>query len=84
VTAQPLPGRRILFVHIGHGVLFWLVLVILALELPWWASLLLLPLAAFSVAGWAYEARFVLPVATRLWRGEQIAPRTDTNITSSY
>jgi hypothetical protein len=58
------------FVHIGHGVLFWVVIGILAVELPWWASLLLLPVAVFSVAGWAYEARFVLPVATRLWRGD--------------
>ena len=65
---------EIFFVHIGHGALFWLVLVVLALNLPWWASLLLAPIAVFSVAGWAYEARFVLPVATRLWRGESITP----------
>ncbi len=60
---------EIFFVHIGHGALFWVVLAILVVELPWWASLLLLPIAVFSVAGWAYEARIVLPVATRLWRG---------------
>lgn len=65
---------EIFFVHIGHGALFWGVLAILAIELPWWASLLLLPIAAFSVAGWAYEARIVLPVATRLWRGESMTP----------
>jgi hypothetical protein len=61
---------EIFFVHIGHGVLFWIVIAVLAIELPWWASLLLLPIALFSVAGWAYEARFVLPVAVRLWRGQ--------------
>jgi hypothetical protein len=65
---------EIFFIHIGHGLIFWIVVAILAIELPWWASLLLLPLAIFSVAGWAYEARFVLPVATRLWRGDSIAP----------
>jgi hypothetical protein len=70
---------EIFLVHIGHGVLFWAVIAILAVELPWWASLLLLPVALFSVAGWAYEARFVLPVATRLWRGESGTPmKTET------
>jgi hypothetical protein len=63
-------SAEIFFVHIGHGVLFWGVIAILALNLPWWASLLLAPIAVFSVAGWAYEGRFVLPVATRLWRGQ--------------
>jgi hypothetical protein len=72
-------SAEIFFIHIGHGVLFWVVIGILALELPWWASLLLLPLAVFSVAGWAYEAKIVLPVATRLWRGESMVPTTKTN-----
>jgi len=63
-------SAEIYFVHVGHGLLFWGVIALLVVELPWWASLLLLPLAAFSVAGWVYEARIVLPVATRLWRGE--------------
>jgi hypothetical protein len=71
---------EIFFVHIGHGALFWVVLAILAIELPWWASLLLLPLAIFSVAGWAYEGRIVLPVAMRLWRGEAVThPKFNTN-----
>jgi hypothetical protein len=71
-------SAEIFFVHIGHGVLFWVVIAILAVELPWWASLILLPLAVLSVAGWVYEARFVLPVATRLWRGESlVATRND-------
>jgi hypothetical protein len=65
---------EVFFVHIGHGVLFWVVIAILAIELPWWASLLLLPIALFSIAGWAYEARFVLPVAIRLWNGDSITP----------
>jgi hypothetical protein len=68
---------EIFVVHIGHGVIFWIVLAILAIELPWWASLILLPLAVFSVAGWAYEGRFVLPVATRLWRGESSTDAKD-------
>jgi hypothetical protein len=71
-------STEILFVHIGHGVLFWAVIAILAIELPWWASLILLPVALFSVGGWAYEARFVLPVAVRLWRGDPISPRPET------
>ena len=58
--------------QIGHGVLFWLGIAILAIEFPWWTSLVLLPIALFSIAGWAYEARFVLPVAIRLWKGESI------------
>jgi len=66
---------EIFLVHIGHGVLFWVVIALLAFNLPWWACLLLLPIAALSVAGWAYEARFVLPVATRLWRGESMTPK---------
>jgi hypothetical protein len=67
---------EIFFVHLGHGLLFCGVIAILALSLPWWASLLLAPLALFSVAGWAYEAWFVLPVATRLWRGESMEQGT--------
>jgi hypothetical protein len=66
---------EIFFVHIGHGVLFWVVIALLAVNLPWRASVLLLPIAVLSVAGWAYEARFVLPVATRLWRGESMTPK---------
>ncbi|HLC28158.1 MAG TPA: hypothetical protein VJL07_01790 [Dehalococcoidia bacterium] len=65
---------EIFFVHIGHGALFWVVIAILAIELPWWASLILLPVALFSIAGWAGEARFVLPVAIRLWQGESVTP----------
>jgi hypothetical protein len=63
-------GAEIVFVHVGHGLLFWVVLAILVLSLPWWASLLLAPLAVFSVAGWAYEGVIIWPVITRLWRGE--------------
>jgi hypothetical protein len=63
-------SAEIVFVHVGHGLLFWAVLAILALSLPWWASLALAPLAAFSVAGWASEGVIIWPVITRLWRGE--------------
>lgn len=52
------------------------VMAVLALNLPWWASQLLLPIVLFSVAGWIYEARIVLPLATRLWRGEPKEQRT--------
>jgi hypothetical protein len=72
-------SAEIVFIHVGHGILFWAVLAILALSLPWWASLALAPVAIFSVAGWAYEGIIIWPVITRLWRGESRAqlPTTD-------
>jgi hypothetical protein len=63
-------SAEIVFVHLGHGVLFWVGLAILAISLPWWASLALAPLAVASVAGWAWEGVVIWPVITRLWRGE--------------
>jgi hypothetical protein len=63
-------SAEIVFVHVGHGVLFWVALAILAVSLPWWASIILAPLALASVAGWAYEGVIVWPVVIRLWRGE--------------
>lgn len=63
-------GAEIWFVHIGHGVLFWVVLAIVALNVPWWAMLIGLPIIAFSVWGWFAEAQIVLPAANRLLRGE--------------
>jgi hypothetical protein len=63
-------SAEVFLIHVGHGVLFWVVLAIFALSLPWWASLALAPLAVSSVAGWAYEGIIVWPVVTRLWRGD--------------
>jgi hypothetical protein len=65
-------SAEIVFVHLGHGLLFWVAMAVLALHLPWWASLLLAPLALASVAGWAYEGIIVWPVITRLWRGSNL------------
>lgn len=66
-------GAEIYFVHVGHGLLFGLVLVILALHLPWWAMLAGLPIILFSVVGWIAEATIVLPAANRLLAGEPLA-----------
>ena len=63
-------SAEIFFVHIGHGAPFVGALVIVGLALPWWALFIAAPLVLFSLLGWAYEARFVLPAATRLWRGD--------------
>lgn len=62
-------GAEIYFVHIGHGLLFWAVLAIVAFHVPWWAMLIGLPVAIGSVLGWLAEAQIVLPVANRLLRG---------------
>jgi hypothetical protein len=74
-------GAEIYFVHIGHGVLFWVVLGVIAFNVPWWAMLLGLPVAAGSVLGWLAEARIVLPVANRLLRGGGPEGMTDTATT---
>ena len=67
-------GIEIYFVHIGHFALFLGALVILAVNVPWWAVVLAAPLVAFGVIGWLYEASIVLPVARRLLR-EQSGPQ---------
>lgn len=59
-------GFEIYFVHIGHGILFWLVIAIIALNVPWWAMLAGLPVIVFSIWGWFAEAQIVLPIAKRL------------------
>jgi xanthosine utilization system XapX-like protein len=66
-------GGEIYFVHIGHGLLFGLVIVILALHLPWWGMLAGSPLILFSVVGWIAEATIVLPAANRLLKGEPLS-----------
>lgn len=65
-------GGEIYFVHLGHGLLFWIVVVILAYHLPWWAMLIGAPLILFSVVGWIAEATIVLPAANRLLAGEPL------------
>ncbi len=83
-------GAEIYFVHIAHGLLFWAVVVIVALNVPWWAMLIGSPVIIFSVWGWYAEATIVLPAANQLLSGESArtgkrmmatattAPRSDT------
>jgi hypothetical protein len=59
-------GIEIYLVHTGHFLLFCAGLVILTLNIPWWAWLIGAPLVGFSVLGWIYEASIVLPIAGRL------------------
>ena len=63
-------GAEIYFVHIAHGLLFCAVVVIVALNVPWWAMLLGLPVIIFSAWGWYAEAQIVLPAANQLLSGE--------------
>lgn len=76
---QYLAGE-IIFIHVGHGVLFWAVLVLIALNVPWWAFLLGLPIAVFSIAGWAYEGVLMWPLVRRLLRGESSYNGKEPNV----
>jgi hypothetical protein len=60
-------GIEIYVMHVGHFLLFIAALVILSMNVPWWAALVGAPLAGFSVLGWLYEASIVLPVARQLF-----------------
>ena len=62
-------GAEIYLIHFGHGLLYLLVLVIVALHVPLWALLAGSPLILLSAAFWLYEARFVLPPASDMLRG---------------
>ena len=62
-------GAEIYFVHIAHGLLFWAVVAIVALNVPWWAMLLGSPVIILSVWGWYAEAQIVLPAANQLLSG---------------
>lgn len=53
---------EIVLVHIGHGALYVVALVLVASEVPWWAMLAGTPLILASLAFWLFEAKFV-------WRG---------------
>ncbi len=68
-------GAEIYFVHIAHGLLFWAVLAIVALNVPWWAMLLGSPVIVFSIWGWYAEATIVLPAANQLLSGESALTR---------
>ena len=84
-------GAEIYFVHVAHGLLFCAVDVIVALNVPWWAMLLGLPVIIFSAWGWYAEAQVVLPAANQLLSGKSAltgkrmmstattAPRSSTN-----
>jgi hypothetical protein len=76
-------GAEIYFVHIGHGLLFWIVLAIVALNVPWWAVLIGFPIIVFSVWGWLAEARIVLPAANRLLSGESALIRERMTATAT-
>ena len=83
-------GAEIYFVHIGHGLLFWAVVAIVALNVPWWAMLIGSPVIILSIWAWYAEATIVLPAANQLLSGENAsaekrmmstattAPRSDT------
>jgi hypothetical protein len=59
-------GIEIYVIHVGHFLLFLAALVILALNVPWWAVLVAAPLVGLGVLGWLYEASIVLPAARQL------------------
>jgi len=61
---------EILLVHVGHGALYVVALVLVAGEVPRWALLAGAPLVLFSLAFWLYEARFVWKAAGDLRRGQ--------------
>ena len=63
-------GAEIVFVHVGHGLLGAAVVVVLALHLPWWFMVGLVPLVIFSLWGWFKEASLVMPVARRYLSGD--------------
>lgn len=68
-------GAEIYAIHFGHGLLYIGVLAIVAWHAPWWALLAGLPLILLSAAFWLYEARFVLPPASRMLLGESGVPQ---------
>ena len=63
-------GLEIVFVQVGHGLLGAAALGLVASQTPWWLTLAIAPLIAFSLAFWLIESSFVLPVARRLIAGD--------------
>jgi len=78
-------GAEIYLIHFGHGLLYLVVLAIVAVHVPWWALLAGSPLILLSAAFWLYEAQFVLPPASRMLRGQSGVPaeRMMTTTTTS-
>jgi len=60
--------------HRALTFVFVAAVVLVLFNAPWWFWLIAVPIALLCLAGWLYEARFVLPAATRLWRGEFATP----------
>jgi len=59
-------GLEIYVVHVGHFFLFTGALIILAVNVAWWAILVAAPLVGLGVLGWLYEASIVPPGARQL------------------
>lgn len=64
-------GIELLFVHVGHALLFVLAMALVIWQAASWWWLLALPLVIFSLLFWLYEAMFVLPIARRLLAGDE-------------
>ncbi len=76
-------GAEIYLIHFGHGILYLVVLAIVAAHVPWWALLAGSPLVLLSAAFWMYEAKFVLPPASRMLRGQSGVPEEAMMTTST-
>ena len=61
---------EVLFIHLGHGALFIAATALVASNTPWWSWFIAAPITVFAIFGWIYEAKLVMPAATRLWRGD--------------
>jgi len=70
---------EIYLVHVGHFLLFIGALIILALNVPWWAVLAAAPLVGLGVLGWLYEAAIVLPAARQLLKRATDEKSVDTS-----
>ncbi len=76
-------GAEIYLIHFGHGLLYLGVLAIVAVNVPWWALLAGSPLILLSAAFWLYEAKFVLPPASRMLRGQSGATEEEMMTTAT-
>lgn len=76
-------GAEIYLIHFGHGLLYIVVLAIVAVHVPWWALLAGSPLILLSTGFWLYEARFVLPPASRMLRGQSSAREEEMMATAT-
>ncbi len=68
-------SAEVLFIHFGHGALFIAAIALVASNTPWWSWFIAAPITVFALFGWIYEARLVMPAATRLWLGIARASR---------